>query len=490
MNEDTLRHKTTKALFWSFVEAVGLRSVQFVIGIVLARLLIPAQFGLIGMLTIFMAVAQSFLDSGFGAALIQKRDATQTDTSSIFYFNIVVGIAATGLLCLVAPWIAAFYNQPVLTPLTRVLSLTIVINSFGLIQNTVLRKEINFKTQTKISLIASALSGIIGISLAAGGFGVWSLVVQQISSTLLRTVFLWFFNTWRPALIFSFNALREMFAFGSRLLASSLLNTIFDNIYLLVIGKLFSATDLGFFTRAKTLNELPSHTLSGMVGRVTFPVFSTIQDEPARLKRGLKKTLTTLVFVNFPMMIGLALVAKPLVLVLLTEKWAPCIPYLQLLCMVGLLFPLHLINLNVLQAMGRSDLFFRLEIIKKVLVTIAIVITWRWGITAMIYGQIATSIIGYYMNSYYTGKLLSYPLMEQVKDFFPSLGLASVMGMGVYIIGRLPFPNDLMLLTAQVAAGTVLYGFLCNLAKISSFMEIRFMVQSKLQLLCHRVGNS
>jgi O-antigen/teichoic acid export membrane protein len=226
--------------------------------------------------------------------LIQKREITQTDICSVFYFNILVGLVVAGLLSLAAPWIAAFYKQPVLTPLTRALSLTIVINSFGLIQNTLLTKQINFKTRAKVSLIAGVLSGIIGITMAVRGFGVWSLAIQQISSAFVRTACLWLYSSWRPIMVFSFNSLREMFGFGSRMLFSGLLNQIFDNIYLVVIGRLFSAADLGFFTRAKTLNDIPSHTLSDMAGRVTFPVFSTIQDDPARLKRGLKKALAVL----------------------------------------------------------------------------------------------------------------------------------------------------------------------------------------------------
>lgn len=472
MAQENLKHKTIRALFWSFFESAGLQSVRFVVGIVLARLLFPAQFGLIGMLMIFMAVAQSFLDSGFGAALIQKREATLTDTCSIFYFNIGVGLAAAGLLCMVAPWIAVFYNQPILTPLTRALSLTIVINSFGLIQNTILTKQVDFKTQAKVSLIASALSGIIGVSMAATGFGVWSLVVQQISSAFFRTVLLWLLNGWRPALIFSLKSLREMFGFGSRLLASGLLNQIFDNIYILVIGKLFSATDLGFFTRAQTLREVPSKTLSEMVGRVTFPVFSTIQDDPARLKKGMKKALTTLVLVNFPMMIGLAVIARPLVLVLLTEKWTESIPYLQLLCLVGLLFPLHVINLNLLQALGRSELFLRLEIIKKILIVINIAVTVRWGISAMIYGMIGTSIISYYLNSYYTGVLIGYSIREQLRDLFPYLILAVVMGIAVYAAGLLPFPNHWSILLLQMPLGIVIYVCLCRLFRLPAFVEI------------------
>jgi len=469
---DSLKSKTIHALCWSFLESAGLQGVRFVLGIVLARLLFPEQFGLIGMLWIFMAVAQTFLDSGFGAALIQKREVTPTDTCSIFYFNIVVGLAAAGLLCLIAPWIAAFYNQPILAPLMRALSLTIVINSFGLIQSTILDKQINLKTQTKISLIASILSGVIGVTLAAEGFGVWSLVVQEISKTFFRTFSLWLLNSWRPALIFSVKSLREMFGFGSRLLASGLLNQIFENIYLLVIGKLFSAADLGFFTRAKTFGELPSQTLSGMVGRVTFPVFSTIQDDPARLKRGLKKALTFLVLVNFPMMIGLAVIARPLVLVMLTEKWAACIPYLQLLCALGVLFPLHVINLNVLTALGRSDLFLRLEIIKKVLVVINIAVTWRWGISAMIYGMIALSVICYYLNSYYTGVLIGYSIREQLRDLSSYLIMAVLMGVAVYAAGLLPFPNHWSMLLVQIAVGVVIYVSLCRLFRPMAFMEV------------------
>ncbi|MFZ5998425.1 MAG: lipopolysaccharide biosynthesis protein [Nitrospirota bacterium] len=469
---NSLQHTTVYALLWSFLDAVAQRGVQFIISIVLARLLFPEQFGLIGMLTIFMAVTRTFLDSGFGAALIQKQEVTQTDICSIFYFNIAVGLAAAGLLSLAAPWIAAFYRQPILTPLTRALSLTIVINSFGMIQKTVLTKHINFKVQTKVSLIAGVLSGAAGITLAAHGFGVWSLVVQQISASLFSTVSLWAFSSWRPALIFSFTALRKMFGFGSRLLASSVLNQFFDNIYFVVIGKLFSATDLGFFTRAKTLNDLPSQTLSGIVARVTFPVFSTIQGDRARLKRGLKKALAILVLVNFPLMIGLAVIARPLVLVLLTEKWAACIPYLQLLCVVGILFPLQVMNLNVLQALGRSDLFLRLEIIKKIMIVINIAITWRWGISAMIYGMIINSVISYYLNSYYNGVLVDYPLREQVLDLLPYLIVAIVMGSAVYAAGLPQFLNHWIRLLVQITAGCVLYVGLCRMLRLKAFMEI------------------
>jgi O-antigen/teichoic acid export membrane protein len=482
---DGLKSRTLHALFWSFLERFGQQGIQFIISIILARLLLPEEFGLIAMLAIFMAVAQSFLESGFGSALIQKKNATHIDECSIFYFNIFVGFLMAGLLCLAAPWIASFYNQPLLVPLTCALSLNLIINAFGLVQTTLLTKHIDFKTQLKVSVIATVLSGTIGITMALNGFGVWSLVAQSLSSNLFRTALLWLFNNWRPSLVFSFVSLCGMFAFGSRLLASGLLNTIFENIYLVVIGKVFSPMALGFYSRAQGLQQLPVSNISTIIGRVTFPVFSSVQDDKPRLKRGVRKALTMLVMINFPMMIGLAIVAKPLVLVLLTEKWAPCIPYLQLLCVVGMLYPLHVINLNVLIAQGRSDLFFRLEILKKILVVIAIAVTYHWGIIALIYGQIATSCFAYLLNSYYTGKMLDYPIAEQIQDLMPSLALAGIMGLGVYALTYTPIVNQLALLLAQIMTGILLYTALGYVFRMSSFMEIIEIIKTKLLNLRH-----
>ncbi|MBC2693793.1 MAG: lipopolysaccharide biosynthesis protein, partial [Desulfobacteraceae bacterium] len=439
----SLKQKTISALSWSACERFSQQGIQFVISIILARLLLPEEFGLIAMLTIFMAIAQSFINSGFGQALIQKQDATHIDECSIFYFNILVGFLAAGLLCLAAPWIAGFYNQPLLVPMTCALSLNLIINAFGLIQTTLLTKHIDFKTQLKVSVIATVISGTIGVTMALNGFGVWSLVAQSLGSNLFRTILLWFFNTWRPSLVFSSKVLRDMFGFGSRLLAVGLIDTVFQNIYLVVIGKLFSPVSLGFYSRAKGLQQLPVSNISGIVSRVTFTVFSSVQDDKPRLKRGVRKALTMLVMINFPMMIGLAIVAKPLVMVLLTEKWALCIPYLQFLCIAGMLYPLHVINLNVLVAQGRSDLFFRLEILKKIMIVIAIAVTYRWGIIAMIYGQIATSCLAYFLNAYYTGKMLDYPIAEQIQDLMPSLALAGIMGSGVYSLKYVSITNQL-----------------------------------------------
>jgi O-antigen/teichoic acid export membrane protein len=467
-----LKNKAIRGVKWTIIEAIGLRGVQFVVGIILARLLQPEQFGLIGMLLIFMALAQVFLDSGFGAALIQKQDITQKDISSIFYFNILVGFIAAICLCGIAPWVAKFYNQPILTPLLRLMSVVLVINSFGLVQNVLLRKALDFKTETKVSLVASMLSGIVGVTMAYSGFGVWSLIGQQLSAAVFRTSLLWFFTSWRPIWVFSLQSLKSMFGFGSKVLFASLLNTFFDNIYYLVIGKLFSPTALGYYTRADNLQQLPSNTLAAMVSRVTFPVFSTIPDDSDRIKRGMTKALTMLALVNFPLMIGLAVVARPLVIVLLTDTWQPCVPYLQLLCIVGLIFPLHLINLNILQAMGRSDMFLRLEVIKKTMVALAIMITWHFGIMAMITGQVAVSFVGYYLTMYYNKKLLQYSIWGQIKDLFPYLINALLMGLVIYMMNYIQFQNILVSLLIETFVGFVVYVGLCWLLKLPVFLEI------------------
>jgi len=352
------------------------------------------------------------------------------------------------------------------------LSLAIVIDACGLIQYTILAKEIDFKTQAKVSVIGTLVAGSIGIGLALLGAGVWSLVAQQVGNALFRTICLWCFSPWRPAAVFRLASLREMFGFGSRLLFSAVLNQAFENIFVVVIGKLFSASDLGFFTRAKTLQEIPGQTLSAMVARVTFPVFSIVKDEPMRLKAGMKKMLSMLALMNFPLMIGLAIMARPLVLALLTEKWAGSIVYLQLLCVVGLLFPLHVVNLNVLQALGRSDLFLRLELIKKMLIVVGMSVSWPWGISGMICGSIVTSLISYYLNSRYAGILVGYPLWEQIHDVFAYLLAAVLMGIVVYGSSLLPIREQWFMLFVGTIIGAITYGGVCWLCRLPGYMEI------------------
>lgn len=477
---DGQKNKTLHAFLWSFIEKAGLQGIQFFISIVLARLLLPEQYGLIGMLVIFLAVAQSFLDSGFGSALIQKQNADHVDECSIFYFNIVIGFLAAGILCLFAPAIAQFYNEPQLKSLTIFLSINIVINSFGLIQTTLLKKCLDFKTQAKISVLTVIISGPVGILLAYNGYGVWSLAIQQVCANAVRTFSLWIFCIWRPSLTFSFSALRQMFVYGSRLLASGLLDKIFENIYSVIIGKLFSAVSLGHYTRALSLQQLPANVLTDIVGRVTFPLFSSMQNDTERLKVEFKKTFVILAYLNFPVFVALAVLAKPLVIVLLTDKWLPCVSFLQILAVLGFMYPLHAIHLNILLALGRSDLFFRLEIIKKILIVIVIAITWSYGIKTMIVGQVVLSIIAYYLNSYFTAQFIHYSLWEQIKDLIPSVLFASIMGGVISIVTYLHITNFIFLLGSQIVIGIITYLILSYLFKPLGYQLLMSVIHQKL----------
>ena len=464
----SLKQKTIVALSWSACERFVQQGLQFIITIFMARLLSPVEFGLIGMLTIFMALAQSFVESGFGQALIQKQDSNYTDECSIFYFNIFIGAFSALFLCLVAPLIATFFGQPLLVPLTQALSLNLIFNSFGLIHISLLHKQIDFKTLFKAGFGATFASGVIGIAMAYKGFGIWSLICQSLSRTLINTFFLWFLNSWRPSMVFSFNALSKLLVFSSRLLFSGISDTIFGNIYILLIGKLFSPVILGYYTQAKLLQHLPVSNICTIVSRVTFSIFSTLQNDKEMLKSCLKKAITTLTMVIFPMMVGLGLLAKNVVVVLLGEKWLPCAPYIQLFCMVGVFWPLHVINLNVLISLGHSDLLFRIEILKKILTFISVGITFRWGIIAMLWGQIGTSFIGYYLNSYYTNKLLGYSMFDQIRDFYPYLFVSIGMGLIVLEVGFL-LENTYSALILQIFIVIVVYSLVFKTFQLKAF---------------------
>ncbi len=477
----SLKAQAVRGVFWGFLDRIGQQGISFVIMVILARLLAPAQFGLVGMLTIFMEVARAFVDSGFSAALIQKKEVTDVDICSAFYVNVVIGLAAMGLFCVGAPWVAAFYHQPILIPLMRVLSLNLVVGSLACVHVALLCRRIDFKTQLKVGMAATALSGGIGIVMAVQGFGVWSLVAQYLASTFFRSAFLWIAITWRPRLVFSLASVREMFGFGSRLLASGLLNTFFEDLYLVVIGRLFSATHLGLYNSARRIETLAATNTTTVVTHVAFPVFSQIQDDPVRLKRSLRKAMTMLALVHFPIMVGLALVAKPLVYVLLSPKWAASIPWLRLLCIVGATYPFQALLLNLLKAKGRSDLFFNLEVFKKILTAIAIAITYRWGVVGMIWGQIVLSILGYYINSYYVIRLVHYSLKEQLVDLAPYAGVSALMGLGVYLVQFVSLPGEAFRLVAEVLLGIALYTMLSYVFGLPAFLEAVHAARDKLR---------
>ena len=433
----TLKQKTVSGLLWSFIDNIATLGITFIVGIILARLLTPKEFGLIGMLTIFIAISQSFIDSGFRQALIRKQNCTDTDYSTVFYFSLVISVLAYLILFLGANSIGDFFNEPALKPLIRVLGIGLIINALAIIQSTLLTKLIDFKLQAKISVISSVLAGIISIYMAYTGWGVWSLVASSIIRNLVSSILLWFWSTWKPILVFSKQSFKELFSFGSKLLASGLIDTVYRNVYYLVIGKYFNSAELGYYTRADQFQGLPSSNLQSIIGRVSYPVLLTIQNDIPRLKDAYKNIIRSTMLITFVLMLGLAAIARPMVLTLIGDKWEPCIIYLQLLCFVGMLYPLHALNLNMLQIQGRSDLFLRLEIIKKILAIPVIFIAIIYGIKTMIIGMIILSLIAYYLNSYWSGRLIGYSFLEQLKDIIPSLILALIISAITYTEGIL-----------------------------------------------------
>jgi polysaccharide biosynthesis protein len=431
---ESLKQATTKGLFWSSVERFSNQGVQFVFSIILARLLSPSDYGIIAMVTIFFAVAQSFVDSGFSNALVRKTDRVEEDLSTCFYFNIGVGIIAYIVLFLIAPLVANFYNQPILSPIIRITGLEVMLNSLCVVQQALFTIKIDFKSQAKITLSATVISGIVGILLAYQGYGIWALVWQGVASSIVRMGLLWLMSKWRPRTGFSKSSFNYLFGYGSKLLASGLLDTIYNNIYPIVIGKFYNPAQLGNYSRALGWAQLPSANITSILQRVTFPVLSAIQDDTLRLQNSYRRLLKLSAFIVFPLMMGLAAIASPLIRVILTAKWDGCVLYLQILCFALMLYPIHAINLNLLQVKGRSDLFLRLEIIKKIIGVVILIITIPLGITAMCLGMVFSSIICLIVNTYYTSRFIDVGLLTQLKDLRIILINSLVMGGGIYIL--------------------------------------------------------
>lgn len=438
------------------------------------------------MITIFIAVSESFVNSGFSQALIRKKEYTETDLSTVFYFNMTVGILFFGILFFSAPSISSFFKEPQLTSLVRVLAAVLIIDALTMVQRTILTRRIDFKLQTKISVISTIFSGIIGISLAYSGFGVWSLVAKTLSQRGINSFLLWLWNKWRPLLIFSKKSFQELFSFGSKLLASGLIDTLYRNIYYLIIGKYFSAQELGYYTRADQFNNLPSKNLSTIISRVSYPVLSQIQDDPVKLKEGCERIIKSTMYLTFILMLGLAAISKPLILTLVGEKWAPSIVYLQLLCFVGMLYPLHSLNLNILNVKGRSDLFLKLEIIKKSLAIPVIVIGVYLGIQSMIIGMLIHSLSCYFINSYYSGSLINYSVYEQIKDISPSFIFALFSSAVVFTLNYIPGLQPYILLILQITLGLILAITIGEIGKFSSYLEIKGIVLGRIKLIKRR----
>lgn len=467
---ESLKQKTVKGVAWTSLNKVLDLGFGFVIGVILARLLSPSDYGLLAMIGVFNAIAFAFLDSGFGNALIRKPDLNEDDNTTAFLFNLVAGIVLFGVIWFIAPWVSAFYDKPILTPLLRAEGSLLIVTSFKIVQNTQLTRALNFKAKMIIRIVSSVSGGVIGIIAAYSGLGVWALVAMHIADALISLVLLWVISPWRPRGKWSKKSFNYLWGYGSKLLASGLLDTIYGNIYPIIIGKFYSAADLGQYTRAKQYAAMPSTSLTGVIQQVTFPVLSQIQDDDQRLGNNYRRMLRFTVFIVFPIMMGMAALAHPLVISLVTDKWAQCIPYLQVSCFSMMWYPVHAINLSLLQVKGRSDLFLRLEIIKKILITVVIFVCVPFGIMGICYGAVFTSLACLAINTYYTGKLINVGFVRQMLDMTPTLLASLAMGAVVYF-AVMPFGSDVVKLAVGIPLGMVIYLAIAKVFRMPELQE-------------------
>jgi len=471
----SLKQRTLQGLSWSFIDNFVAQIVSFAVSIVLLRLLVADEVGILGIITFFLAILTSLVDSGFGSALIQKKNSTQTDYCTVFYFNLATAILLYVMMFFGAPVAESYFIIPGLTPILRIAGFGLIINALGAIQFTLLIKRIDFKTKTKISFISDMLAGVIAIILAFNGFGVWSLVWRNLLGQSFTVILLWIFNEWRPMAIFSIKSFKELFGFGYKLALSGLINTIYNNIFYPIIQKNFSSASLGFYTVAEKYTNLFSATLTSNIQRVSFPVLSTIQDNPSKLRRGYRKMIKSTMMITFSLMLGLAAIAKPLIIILIGEQWLPAVPYLQLMCFSAMLYPLHAMNLNIITVKGRSDLILKLEVIKKTIHLPLIFVGIYLGIEALLIGSIIISIISYFLNSYYSARLIKYSAKKQLLDILPLFAISLVISL---ILWRFTFFgwNNWVTIFVQISVGFVLTVITYEILKHPNYKELKEIV--------------
>lgn len=479
---ESLKDKTVKGVSWSAIDNVTQMGVTFLVSIVLAWLLSPDDYGLLGIIGIFTAVCNTIINAGFTTALIRKKDATDDDYNTVFIVNLGVSIFLYAVIYLCSPLIADFFNRSELVDLTRVASLGMIIGALALVQQTILTKRIDFKSQTIITLLASLCSGAIGIVLAFCGFGVWALVAQQLSMQAIRTVLLWIVNRWIPKMRFSVESFHDLFGFGWKIMVSWVLDTIWKELYQLVVGKFYSSATLGQYTRSKHFAQMLSSNLTNVIQRVTYPVLSDMQDDKSRMVSAYRKIIKITMFVTAISMFSLGAVSEPLLYCLIGPKWHDAAVYLPLICINGALYPLHAINLNMLQVQGRSDLFLGIEIIKKIIAVGPLCIGALVGIMPMLYANLLAGIIAYFLNSYYSGKFLGYSSWMQIKDIAPSFGLATLIALSVYFLKYLPLTYWLIL-PLQILTGVVVFFVICWMMKNPEYQEIKGLLKPYIKKL-------
>ena len=479
----SLKEQAVSGMVWTFAQQFSTQAIGFIISVVLARLLLPAEFGIIGMIAIFMGIGGALVESGLASSLIRTPDANEEDFSTVFYFNIVGSILIYFILYLVAPLIANFFKQPILTGLTRVYGITFIINAFSTIQLTRLTQKMDFKTQMIVSVPALVGGGALGIVLAYMGYGVWSLVWMRLLQSFLSSLQLWIVTKWKPSFVFNIAKFKYHFNFGYKLLLSGVLDTVFSNIYAVIIGRLFLPAQLGFFTRANSVVRLPVDNISGALHKVTYPLFASIKDDNERLKKVYKQILQMVSFLIAPTLIIMGVLATPLFRFIFTEKWLPAVPYFQILCISGFLYPFHFYNLNILNVKGRSDLFLKLEIIKKILLVVTIIIVIPYGISGLLWSMPISSALALSINAYYSGKFIQYNGFQQIKDVLPILLISLITGGLTLALDRLMMNLkviDVFRIVLGSSIGVLSYWAMAVIFKFQSLYELKAIIIKKL----------
>lgn len=468
---DNLKQKVLSNVIWRFAERTGAQLVGFIVSIVLARILLPENYGTIALVTVFTTIMQVFVDSGLGNALIQKKDADDIDFSTVFYTNIVFCLVLYLIIFITAPLISKLYNDEILTAVTRVLGLTIIISGVKNVQQAYVSRQMIFKKFFFATLIGTIGAGILGILLALNGAGVWALVAQQIFNLTIDTIVLWITVKWRPKRVFSFARLKKLFSYGWKLLASSIIDTVYNNVRQLIIGKLYSSSDLAYYNKAKQFPELIVNNVNTSIDSVLLPTMSREQENKEKVKMMTRRSIKTSIFIMAPLMVGLAFTANNIITLLLTDKWSASIPYLIVFAVTYMFWPIHTANLNAIKAMGRSDLFLRLEIIKKAVGVLLLLLTFRVSVWAMALSLLVSSVISQVINAWPNRKLLNYSYLQQLKDILPSVILAIVMGILVYLVNFLNLPT-LITLIIQIILGAIIYIGGAVILKFESFYYV------------------
>ena len=478
MVEESLKSQIKKGLYWKFLEQFSGYGMQFVVGIFMARMLSPEDYGITALPTVFIVIAGIFADAGFGPAMIRKEKLSDEDLSTAFYYSTGVGILLYISLFIASPYIADFYNAPVLTWLIRVSSLGFLYGPIGTPQNIILRRRLDFKTPTKIAIVTRILAAVLGIAMAYYGYGVWALAIPGMIAGIISLLLNIYVVRWFPKLVWSKESFRYLWGFGNKLMASSLLDTIYNNITPAFIGKYYSPADLGVYNRALGYAQMPSQNIYGVIANVSYPVLSKIQNDDERLLQNYRRMIKLSAFVVFPLMMGLAALARPLVITMITEKWEACIIYLQIMCFTFMWWPIHALNLNVLQVKGRSDYFLKLEVVKKIWGLSVMAITLPMGVIYFCSAGIISNFFSLYVNTYYTKKLLGYGIKSQINDMLPSIVLTTVMTVSVWAI-TLVLPNMILQIITGLLLGMGIYISGAYLFKFKELEDVFYLLSKR-----------